>query len=1004
MSAPVSGEETQSDLPPRYCIGIDLGTTNCVLAFADTESDDVSVQTLPIPQWVDFDTIQSRPTLPSFHFTTHATTPVNSGSVDGYSDAQQMPNWLRASAGPSDETNQTTRAIQYGVVGEHARRAGMTLPGRQIASAKSWLSHPRVDRSANILPWHGDDDVPRRSPAWASAAYLHHLRLAWDDAYPEHPLADQDVTITLPASFDEVARELTIAAAKLAGMPRVNLIEEPQAAFYAWLDRHQTDWRSHVCTGQLILVCDIGGDTTDLTLIRVREASQANTNRTAETSDLDVDRVNDINRSADRSQSGELDTVQFHRVAVGKHLILGGDNLDLGIAKQLEDDLRQNDQPLSPSMWLQLVAAARDVKETMLAEDRPSATTVHVSASGASLLQGALDATVTADQIDRLILDGFFPHVSLDASPTEAASGFREMGLPYAADPAITRHLADFVRAHRLTGLNDPHIDSDQVDLVLFNGGVMASPAIGQRIIDNLADWFGSAPKLLDAPRLDLAVAQGAAASALVRRGRGTGVTANLARTYFMQVSVSPPRAVCVIPANAQPGQSFRLHDRPMRLSIGIPVVLPLWCSSTRLADQPGDVIELVEGEVSPLPPIETAMRDRRRKDADSIDVIIESQLSEIGTVGLYLVQVHLSDDGSTSEPKSPKRWKLDFDIRSTLQTDQVAHVGGGEVAGVTDEDTVDQCRKLISGTFVQQPSSTKPAKLMDRLQETLEQSKWSWSPLLLRQMWSILNEYSEGRRRSPSHESRWLNLTSFTLRPGYGIAVDDWRSAQTWRSVFGKLAHDDPQVRTESLILWRRIAGGLTDGQQAQLASLLMKSISKPKGSSMIAAYVESWRLVGSLERLPLATQREFLSLAQRHVHTSVRSGDHARSALHAPVWAMGRLASRVPVYGPLHLVMDIDRSTKAAQTLMQVDAADDERLRSAVGLSLVQIGRRCDDRFRDLSNQDRNDIMQWLRHHEARPHWMTMVEHGGQFDDEEQASVVGDSLPLGITLREAN
>ncbi len=376
--------------PPRYGVGIDLGTTHCVLSYVDYQNPGAGSEVLPIEQWVTDSVRESRLHLASFHY--------------------QPPGGRPP------------------VVGEAARAAAAGSPGRVIASAKSWLSHQSVDRTADLLPWHGDADVPRLSPAAASSAYLKHLVAAWDAVFVDDPLATQDVVITLPASFDETARELTLRAAADAGLPAVSLIEEPQAAMYAWIDRHEaegaTPWTEILRAGQLLLVVDIGGGTTDLTLIRVRTAG---------------------------GKEGS-EALQLHRVAVGEHLLLGGDNLDLAIAKEVES---QSGDELLPADWLSLVAQCRGLKEWMLLPQSPPATTLTIAGGGTSMIGGGKRLEVTAEMLRRVVLEGFFPVVPLDAQPHDGESGFREFGLPYAADAAITRHLAAFVRQHRRTGMED---------------------------------------------------------------------------------------------------------------------------------------------------------------------------------------------------------------------------------------------------------------------------------------------------------------------------------------------------------------------------------------------------------------------------------------------------------------------------------------------------------------------------------------------------------------------
>lgn len=978
-----------AEIPPtdstsdRYCIGIDLGTTNCVLAYiapvasgaSITDKSKRHVEVFKSPQWVALGTIQARSTLPSFHYTY---TPTERNSLASNPQAACF------------EDNGET------CVGEFARIAGASHPGRCIVSAKSWLSHEGVDRTADLLPWHGEDDVRRQSPKSASAKYLTHLRRTWDAAYPDHPMADQDVVITLPASFDEVARELTIAAAAEAGLPRIQLIEEPQAAFYAWLDRNQTDWQDRVRAGQLILVCDIGGGTTDLTLIRVRTANADPTEPTGEP-DRGPESPGSVAGSRMDPDFGHR-SVQFHRVAVGKHLILGGDNLDLAVAKAAEQKLAS---PLSPRQWQRLVAVARDAKETMLSPGRPESLTLNLAGEGSSLIGGSVAVPMAAEEIDRVLLEGFFPDVPLDVLVDEERSGFQELGLPYAADPAVTKHLARFLNDHRNTG-RDRDDDSDRVDLVLFNGGVLRSSAVQERLVGCLSEWFHKdeadwKPQTLTSPRLDLAVAQGAAYHALVRRGEGIRIASNLARTYFMQISQSPRRAVCLIPADAQGGQSYRIDSLPISLRVGTPVHFPLWVSSTRLVDRPGDVVEIDESEMTPLPPIQTALKDRKQKQQSTIRVVIETELSEIGTIGVYCVSVPRQD--TPAEAFRPKRWKLDFDIRATLQTDRQSHGGAGEASGIVDEETVDECVHEIRSVFVDR--SEKPSRLTRRLQAVLGTKRENWPPVLLRKLWESLIDVEPGRRLSPSHESRWLNLLGYSLRPGYGVAVDDWRCGQTWRIVQGKIAHDDPQSRVETMILWRRIAGGLTPGQQVQLADTLRKNALSPVRRPESGETREAWRLAGSLEHLPIATKIELANLAIEQL------GRKKLVPLHpALFWAIGRIASRVPTYGPLNLAISAREATGLvgqflSLPLMQSAAPEKDRdlLRSAA-LSLTQISRRSGDRFRDVEDETRDKVVRQLSVLDAPAHWIELVDQGGRFDHEEQAAIFGDSLPLGIEL----
>ncbi len=754
--------------PSRYVVGIDLGTTNSAMAYVDTAATQWRVETFGVPQLTAPFVVEPRDTLPSFHYEATA--------AEARDGALQLP-W--------SEARPTT------AVGVFAREEGTSKPGRLIASAKSWLCHAGVDRTAELLPWQGDDDVERLSPVEVTARYLVHLRNAWLARFPACPLAEQDVVITLPASFDEVARELTIAAARQADLPRVMLVEEPQAAFYAWVDRHAAAWREQVSPGQKILVCDIGGGTSDFTLIRVRASEQAG-------------------------------DVEFHRVAVGDHLILGGDNLDLTLARYVEAKLTDGGN-LPPEQWDVLVRTARRAKESLLGDSPPETLSINLPATGSKLIGGGLQVEVTLREVEQVLVDGFLPQVPLTERPSRRQSGFQDFGLPYAADAGITRYLAAFLEAHRTTGDTPTstgpsanHHDPARPDIVLFNGGFFASPVLRERLLGVLSSWFSTPgdpwrPVVLDHERLDLAVARGAAYYGMVRRGEGVGITANLARSYYVGVAGDRPLAVCLAPGSASAGQDYEI-DQTFALTLAEPVEFPLYVSSTRLVDPPGAVVEVDDAELRPLPPIRTVLDAGRKRESQSVNVRLHAHLSEIGALEL-----------SCRDIDSNRSWRLQFDIRSTTQTDIAAHESQAEGEGIVDEQSIEACREAIASVF-DGSGHQQPSKLMPALAGALDAAKHKWPTSVLRRMWEILMEFEPGRRSSPQHEARWLNLVGYALRPGYGFAVDDWRVAETWRTVRNRLAHSASQA--ESLILWRRVAGGLSRGQQLTIAEPLLAAV----------------------------------------------------------------------------------------------------------------------------------------------------------------------------------
>jgi len=923
----------------RFVVGIDLGTTNCAVAFVDTAADDAVVQTFTVPQLIDAGEVDTRETLPSFHYE-----PAKGEFAAG---AVTLP-WEDADS--------------RHIVGYFARDHGETAPGRQIGSAKSWLCHSGVDRTAALLPWHGAEDVERLSPIDVSSRILAHLRAAWNDRFPDEPLEAQDVAITLPASFDEVARELTVKAAAQAGLPWIVLLEEPQAAFYAWINRHRDDWHKHVQPGQKILVCDVGGGTSDFTLIRVRPGSGGK--------------------------------VRFHRVAVGDHLILGGDNLDLALAHHVEQKLSAAGKKLSPRQWGVLVRTCRRAKETLLGEQPPETFVINLPGSGSKLIGGGLQAEVNRAEVEQILLDGFLPQVPLDAQPAQHGSGFQEFGLPYAPDAAMTRYLASFLTAHRHDArpeeLEAEEHDPARPDIVVFNGGLFESAKLRQRMLDQLSSWFSGEddsdwrPVVLANERLDLAVAYGAAYYGMVRRGLGEKISAGLPRTYYIGAeSDQEQAAVCLLPAGIEDEQGVDLTDREFHLRIREPVEFPIYVSSTRLTDQPGDLVPFDREQMSPLPPIRTVLKSRS-SDANVLPVHLHARLTSIGTMDMWC-----------SEVDGPRTWKLQFDVRAATQTDKQAHTGSGEAAGFIDEQTVADCRRLIVETFA---GDAEPKSLVKRLGEVTEMNRSQWPPSLLREMWECLMEVEAGRKLSMTHEARWLNLLGYSLRPGFGMAVDDWRVAQTWKQLHGKLVHANPTCQAEFWILWRRICGGLAAGQQWTLTAPLLTAVrnrpksskKKGKGGGAAGGIVEVLRLLGSLELLQQDVKTDLGQLL-----IGIIRKESAVNLREAAAWALGRVGARVPLYGPLNGVLPqaaVEPWIERLLSLRQVDPG--------LPFTLMQLARKTGDRYRDISAETRQRVVDWLEDHEAPAHFITLVREGGELAAEEQGIAFGESLPSGLRL----
>ncbi len=455
---------------PRYVVGIDLGTTNSVVAYTDTGNDEPTpIEVLDVPQLTAPGTIETRTFLPSFLYV--------AGAEELSADQLKLP-W---------------RSDKGVIVGDFARRRGAEVPSRLVASAKSWLSYAGVDRTAAILPWGSPEEVTKLSPVEASTHYLAHIRNAWNATHKDAPLSAQDVLLTVPASFDAVARELTMRAAQAAGLPHVTILEEPQAAFYAWIDANGEAWRESVQVGDVVLVCDIGGGTTDFTLIALR------------------------------ASEGQL---MPERIAVGDHILLGGDNMDLALAYHLRERLAQARTQLDAWQFRALTLSCRDAKERLLSGDGDSKLPIAILGRGRKVIGGAVRAEVERSDVDRTLVDGFFPRCALADQPqAQRRTGLQELGLPYAADPAVTRHLAHFLSRHGGAQAVRP-------TAVLFNGGVMHAATLRDRLVDVVRSWFdgGDPMRVLCGGAPEHAVARGAAYYGLARRGRGGRIRGGPAR------------------------------------------------------------------------------------------------------------------------------------------------------------------------------------------------------------------------------------------------------------------------------------------------------------------------------------------------------------------------------------------------------------------------------------------------------------------------------------------
>ncbi|MBI2193180.1 MAG: hsp70 family protein [Planctomycetes bacterium] len=938
----------------RYIVGIDLGTTNCVVAYWDTgrsAGPNARIPVWDIPQVVAAGCVEGRPRLPSFLYlpSRHELTPGGLALPWDHSRAE--------------------------VVGEFARRRGSEVPGRLVSSAKSWLCHAGVDRNAPILPRGAPEDVASVSPVEASARYLTHLREAWHAVVAgsdESALLErQEIILTIPASFDEVARELTVEAARLAGLDRVTLIEEPQAAFYAWLSQHEAEWEKLVKPGQLILVCDVGGGTTDFSLIRVEPR---------------------------KSQIG------FRRVAVGEHLLLGGDNMDLALAAELEPVLAGQGRRLDVVQWSMLRHACRSAKETLLSPAGPESVSVSLPGRGSALVGGTLRCELRRERVVRCLLDGFFPLTARKEMPRrETRTALQEFGLPYAQDPAVSRHLAAFLRTPGTTGGEGWR----RPDLVLFNGGVFKAEIIQERILKLLVSWFpeGRVPALLraEADDLDLAVARGATAYGRVRRGRGVRIGGGSARSFYIGLAVSAPEdvagaptapleALCVAPQGLEEGEEVEVAGRAFELRIKSPVAFPFYTSSTRPLDRLGELIPVQPETLRPLPPVQTVLQAGRKSQEEQVRVRLQSVLTEVGTLEIWCVSL----DGS-------RRWRLRFDARLGAEQELAEASRAGPVAEeeLVDAARLERGRARIRETFASHPATAgreqRPAGLMKNLETVLELGRQRWPPGALRGLWPAVLEAAGRRMADPAWEIRWLNLAGLVLRPGYGYPLDEWRIRHLWRIFDEGIAHPkDVQARIEWWIMWRRVAGGLSRAQQAELFRRMCPHLI-PDGHGGQQGHgtrkpsqedVERWRAVASLERLSAREKRRLGDLL------AARAG--SGRVLPHEIWVLGRLGARMPFYGPLDTVVSLE----AAESWIRKLLAHRSAAAAGTCLALVELARMSGDRERDVGDGLRAEVLERLRADKAPARFIQLVREVVPLHEDEQALVFGESLPPALRL----
>lgn len=939
------------EVPSRYLIGIDLGTTNCAVAYVDTTesangANASAIRTFDIAQLTGPGEVRMLPLVPSSLYFP-ADDEISSGSVN-------LPWQERPTA----------------IVGTMARDQGALVPGRQVSSAKSWLCQSAIDRTANILPRDAEPPEPMISPVEASARYLMHLRSAWNHGKeggdPQELLENQEIILTVPASFDEEARELTVEAARQAGMHKLTLLEEPLAAFYAWMGRNQDVMKQHLRDGELVLICDIGGGTSDFSLVHTRVQGES---------------------------------VEFERTAIGEHLLMGGENLDLALALRIEQKLKAK---LSLRQRHALRVSCAAAKERLLSEEGIDHLPINILGGGRSVVGQMLSSELRRDEVTETITNGFLPLTAPAEMPRRSrAAGLREIGLPYAADPAITKHLAMFLKNAAMTMDAKGNQQPDQgnrrrmakPDAVLFNGGFCTPIIVRERITEAIGKWFddgsGWRPRVLSNEALSSAVAVGAAYYARVKRGIGLRVEAGSASTYYIGLrSEQGIKGLCVLPSGTNEGTTLPPLDHQFMAAANRPVSFHLY-SSTIHHSAHGAIVDLDAEEVRRHAPLVTLLRYGKKLNQMELAVRLSARFTEVGTLELWCESTN-----------SPHRWRLQFELR-------------GEASEAEHSRKVRQSPNSISSSSIPEPSLTSaldlilrifsqtnpgnatpldPAPLIGELESVTKRKRESWSLMTVRSFCDALLEVSAARKLSPRHEARWLNLFGYCMRPGFGDQQDTFRMEQAHHIYQAGLAFPrELQCQVDWLVTWRRVAGGLSSAHQQALRRYLGDlGIGGKKVAKRLNSQVEheGWRLLASLEHLTGTTRTALGSELLRKLKKEPSDS--------AWLWCLSRLGARIPLYGPLHCVVSAETAAEWIGALLDTSTVTHE-----AAAAVVQLGRRVDDCARDISQEVTRFAVSKLKSAGAaddafiRPLREYMVP-----TRLEVLSTLGDSLPVGMEL----
>jgi hypothetical protein len=906
----------------RFITGIDLGTSNIAVSYIDTEKSLGKINKFKIPQLTALGELGESELLPSVIF---------------------MPDEkLSGKESIAVPWNKKPECI----VGIYAGKEGPSLPTRFISSAKSWLCHAGVNRRDKILPWGSSESAQKKSPVEAARIYLEYVKNAWDHKFGKMKdaeglpcvLAEQQTIITVPASFDETARELTLEAAKEAGLKHVSLLEEPLAAFYAWLSSHNENWNEKIEPGEKALVIDVGGGTTDFSLIELDKKGLLN------------------------------------RTAAGERLLLGGDNIDMALARLIEKKWKIQ---LAPDEWTQLCLRTKEAKEKILSENAEKADIVLLG-KGSSVIASSRKAVLERKEVLDTLREGFFPGIPKDSPAPRKKIGIQTMGLPYAPESEITKYLLDFLKyAAKAVDSKDEIVFPDKI---LFNGGAMAPQIVRKYVSNALLGWFPEKgkPETLKSQDLSLAVSTGAAYYGLARRGEGVRIKSGTSRSYYIQAQDGESsKHVCVIPRGFEEGAAV---ETPLKfhLETNRSVTFPLFSSSTRTKDKPGDFVE--DGEdLSPVSTLVSVLKMGKGEKKASVDAEIFSELTETGVLKIWLQSL-----------KNNYKWPLNFDIRQIGEEEENS---GVDKETVIDSEKIENALSLMEQIF---NDASRLPSIMKSLEQALEIKRKDWPLHVLRTFSDALLEMPYKSLRNSESEARWLNLCGFCLRPGFGEPTDDLRVKKAWQIWSSGLNNpNNPQAVAEWWIFWRRLAPGLGNGHQRSIYETLRKIIFPKDEYSVKAkngaqAKMEMWRCAASLERLrPEAKITMGNILADRCDRLEAHE-----------FWALARFGSRRMFRASPQNVVPPKTALAWLKKIMS-SFSKDKNISEARLFALSRIAAKTGERHIDMPPVAVEKARQELIRGNALGAWIVHLEKPEGETLEEQGRILGDALPLGLKIQ---